>query len=310
MPKDDATLSAASVGSKPLTFGSLFAGIGGFDLGLERAGMRCEWQVEKDEYAASVLAKHWPSVRRWGDVETFPPNDGGSWKVDLICGGVPCQPVSLAGKKKGAADERWMWGEFLRVVAALGPRIVVAENPTSILSNDRGRTFAGILSAIRSAGYGVEWHTVSARDVGAPHRRDRVFVVGRKEPGMGEMPMLRELPLHDTWGARSRLPMPSDRGMEREPIRAQDDLADASGTGLQGAVLEHPGEGLSRPRSRAWRDEDEEVSDAFTGWRPTEPGVCRMAHGVPNRVDRLRCLGNAIVPQVAEVIGRAIVEAA
>jgi DNA (cytosine-5)-methyltransferase 1 len=290
-----------------MTFGSLFAGIGGFDLGLERAGMECRWQVEIDAYASSVLAKHWPRVTRWGDVRTFPPDDGGSWQVDLICGGVPCQPVSLAGKKKGAADERWMWGEFLRVVATLGPSIVVAENPASILSNDRGRAFAGILAAIRSAGYGVEWHTVSARDVGAPHRRDRVFVVGRKEPSVGEVPVLRKLPLHDSRGARSRLPMPADRGVERKSIRAPYDLADPGRTGLQGAVLEHTGEGLPRPRGRAWRDEDEEVSDAFTGWRPTEPGVCRVAHGIPNRVDRLRCLGNAVVPQVAEVIGRAII---
>ena len=309
-PQDTGEPSVASLGSKPLTFGSLFAGIGGFDLGFERSGMVCKWQVEKDDYASAVLAKHWPGVRRWGDVETFPPDDGGSWEVDLICGGVPCQPVSLAGKKKGAADDRWMWGEFLRVVATLCPRIVVAENPASILSNDRGRTFAGILAAIRSAGYGVEWHTVSARDVGAPHRRDRVFVVGRKEPGLGEMPVLRELPLHDSRGTRSRLLLPADRGVGRKPVRAQDDLADAGRTGLQGAVLEHAGEGLPRPRGRAWRDKDEEVSDAFTGWRPTEPGVCRMAHGVPNRVDRLRCVGNSIVPQVAEVIGRAIVEAA
>jgi DNA (cytosine-5)-methyltransferase 1 len=291
-----------------MTFGSLFAGIGGFDLGLERAGMECRWQVEIDDYAGSVLAKHWPTVTRWGDVRTFPPDDGGSWEVDLLCGGVPCQPVSLAGKKRGAADERWMWGEFLRVVATLSPRIVVAENPASILSNDRGRTFAGILAAIQSAGYSVEWHTVSARDVGAPHRRDRVFVVGRKEPSLGKVPVLRALPLHDSRGARPRLPMPADRGVERKPVRAQDDLADAGRTGLQGAVLEHAGEGLPRPRSGTWGNKNAEVSDTFTGWRATEPGVCRVAHGVPHRVDRLRCLGNAVVPQVAEVIGRAIIE--
>lgn len=289
-----------------MTFGSLFAGIGGFDLGLERAGMACRWQVEINAYASGVLAKHWPSVTRWGDVETFPPDDGGSWEVDLICGGVPCQPVSLAGKKKGAADERWMWGEFLRVIATLSPRIVVAENPASILSNDRGRTFAGILAAIQSAGYSVEWHTVSARDVGAPHRRDRVFLVGRKVACVDSVRDVRGLHVHDSRDARLRLPLSANRGLEREPIRNKDDMADSGSEGLQGAVLEHSGERLPRPRSGTWGDKDPEVSNTFTGWRATEPGVCRVAHGVPNRVDRLRCLGNAVVPQVAEVIGRAI----
>lgn len=90
----------------PMTFGSLFAGIGGFDLGLERAGMVCKWQVERDEYASGVLARQWPDVTRWREVETFPPNDGDDWGVDLICAGVPCQPISQAGKRKGKADER------------------------------------------------------------------------------------------------------------------------------------------------------------------------------------------------------------
>lgn len=293
---------------KPLTFGSLFAGIGGFDRGFDRAGMVCKWQVEKDAYASSILAKHWPQARRWGDVETFPPPDGGDWEVDVICGGVPCQPVSLAGKQKGKSDDRWMWGEFLRVVATLSPRIIVAENPSSILSNDRGSTFAGIVAAVRAAGYGVDWATVAARDVGAPHRRDRVFLVGRKDCCVGPVRDVRGLQLHDPRDARLRLPLPADRGVERRPLPSASDLADSCGEGLQGAVLEHSCEGLPGPCSRAWGDEDEEVPETFTGWRPSEPGVCRMAHGVPNRVDRLRCLGNSIVPQVAEVIGRAIVE--
>jgi len=242
-----------------MTFGSLFAGIGGFDLGLERAGMECRWQVEIDQYASGVLAKHWPNVERWNDVRTFPPGDPADWRVDLICAGVPCQPVSHAGKQKGASDERWMWGEALRVVADLCPRFFVAENPIGLLNHDGGRTFHGILRAFASVGYVCEWHVIAASDLGAPHRRERVWLV-----------------------------------------------ADSNGAGLERTVLEHASEGLPRPCSGARRDKEEEVSEAAAGWWEAEPNVGRVAHGVPRRVDRLRCLGNAVVPQVAEVIGRAI----
>jgi DNA (cytosine-5)-methyltransferase 1 len=270
--------------------------------------MECRWQVERNPYAASVLEKHWPNVTRWREVETFPPDTGCDWEVDLICAGVPCQPISLAGKRKGRNDDRWMWGECLRVVAALGPRLFVAENPTGLLSDDRGRTFAGLLAALQAAGYGVDWTTIAAADLGAPHRRERVFLVARKEPGLGEVPVLRELPLHDPRDARTRLLMSRDRGVGNQPVPASPAVADANGEGLQGTVLEHSGEGLPRPCSRAGRDQEQDVSGAAAGWWQTEPKVGRVAHGVPNRVDRLRCLGNAVVPQVAEVIGRAIIE--
>jgi DNA (cytosine-5)-methyltransferase 1 len=336
-----------------MTFGSLFAGIGGFDLGLERAGMDCRWQVEIDAYASNVLAKHWPGVTRWADVRTFPVGDPADWQVDLICAGVPCQPVSHAGKQKGANDERWMWGEALRVVADLCPRFFVAENPIGLLNHDRGRTFHGILRAFASVGYLCEWHVISAADVGAPHRRERVWLVayadgvpctegqsrrtdsGLRSPGEGsperqdqgeagrvaggrstdsgepspvdQVSLLRGLLLHDSLRSRSRLPLPSDRGVGAESVQASDHVADSDGEGLERTVLEHASEGLPRPCSGARRDEEKEVSEAAAGWWEAEPQLGRVAHGVPNRVDRLRCLGNAVVPQVAEVIGRAIV---
>jgi DNA (cytosine-5)-methyltransferase 1 len=273
-----------------MTFGSLFAGIGGFDLGLERAGMECRWQVERNPYAASVLEKHWPNVTRWREVETFPPDTGCDWKVDLICAGVPCQPISQAGKRKGTSDERWMWGECLRVVADLCPRFFVAENPVNILNDDSGRTFAGIVRAIASLGYVCEWHVIRASDVGARHRRARVWIVAysdelRREGGDASATLQGvEKTRHEPAGSGQ------SRGCRRHPVAAATRLGDcirrqreaASGLrGLPGAARIH--------------------------WA-SEPSVGRVAHGVPNRVDRLRCLGNAIVPQVAEVIGRAIVE--
>ena len=292
-----------------MTFGSLFAGIGGFDLGLERAGMECRWQVEIDGYATSVLAKHWPDVTRWGDVRTFPVGNPADWHVDLICAGVPCQPVSHAGKQKGASDERWMWGEALRVVADLSPRFFVAENPIGLLNHDRGRTFYGILRAFASVGYVCEWHVLSAAAVGAPHRRERVWLVAHSD-------------------SFSRTAGQSRRACERVPGEG----AGPQGREDQGQAWAVAGDccadvadanGRGRERKRLTEHGDEQgpsrhIPDGCSSWgrwaRPDvcrkqwaiEPNVGRVAHGVPSRVDRLRCLGNAIVPQVAEVIGRAI----
>jgi DNA (cytosine-5)-methyltransferase 1 len=274
-----------------MTFGSLFAGIGGFDLGLERAGMECRWQVEIDPYASRVLEKHWPGVQRWPDVRTFPVGDPAGWHVDLICAGVPCQPISQAGKRKGKADERWMWGECLRVVADLCPRFFVAENPVNILNDDKGRTFAGLVRAIASVGYVCEWHVIRASDIGAKHRRARVWIVAYTDE-LRRQGRYASTPLQSVEQARDE----SAGSCESRRIRRQTvapstwfgnclrrEREAASGlSGLPGAARVH--------------------------WA-VEPDVGRVAHGLPSRVDRLRCLGNAVVPQVAEVIGRAIIQA-
>lgn len=274
----------------PLTFGSLFAGIGGFDLGLERAGMVCKWQVEKDEYANGVLAKHWPTVRRWREAETFPP-EGDSWGVDLICAGVPCQPISQAGKRKGAADERWLWGECLRIVATIGPKFFVAENPVNLLNDDRGRTFTGIVRAIASLGYVCEWHVIRAADVGARHRRPRVWIVAyadelRRQGGNAPKTLQGVGEARDEL-AGSRQP----RRSRRYPLAAATRFGDCLRRGREAAsgVPGLPG-------------------TARIHWA-AEPGVGRVVDGLPARVDRLRCLGNSVVPQITEVVGRAILEA-
>jgi DNA-cytosine methyltransferase len=184
-----------------MTFGSLFAGIGGFDLGLERAGMACSWQVELDPWCRRVLAKHWPDVRRHDDVKTFPPGslpvrrriDGadrevrepgtgtelahhGPWKVDVICGGFPCQDISNAGSRAGIGGERsGLWSEYVRVIRTLRPRYVVVENVAAILV--RGRGFDRVLGDLAESGYDAEWDCLPAGAFGAPHIRDRCFVV-------------------------------------------------------------------------------------------------------------------------------------
>jgi DNA (cytosine-5)-methyltransferase 1 len=238
---------------KPLTFGSLFAGIGGFDLGLERAGMICKWQVELDDYASRVLAKHWPNVPRHDDVRTFPTAER-DWSVDLICGGFPCQDISGAGTKRGLAGERsGLWREFARIIGFLRPRYVVVENVSALLVRGMG-TVLGDLAAL---GYDSEWHCIPAAAVGAPQFRDRVWIVAHP--------------------SRRGFAWQQERDSQRQIIERRDDI-----------------DRLAVGQRRA---------------RDGKSWLRRADDGIPCRVDRLRCLGNAVVPQVVEFIGRQIIEA-
>lgn len=235
----------------PLSFGSLFAGIGGFDLGFERAGMVCKWQVEIGDYANRVLAKHWPNVRRWLDVRTWPQPD--TERVDVICGGFPCQDISNAGKRAGIDGERsGLWAEFARIIRELRPRIVVVENVAALL----GRGIDRVLGDLADIGYDAEWDVLPACAFGVPQPRHRVFIVAN---------------------SNERVTCEERVQPRRTKLRTGFD----SGTG----------------DSRGW-----------TPWSP-EPSVSRMAFGIPNRLDRVGAIGNAVVPQVAEWIGRRIVKA-
>lgn len=155
-----------------MTFGSLFAGIGGFDLGLERAGMTCEWQVEIDDYATKVLEKHWPHVKRYRDVREVGAHN--LEPVDLICGGFPCQDISDAGHKVGITGQRsGLWGEYARIIRELRPHFVLVENVSALLDRGMGRVL-GDLAGIR---YDAEWRQFSACEFGLSHMRKRVFIL-------------------------------------------------------------------------------------------------------------------------------------
>jgi DNA (cytosine-5)-methyltransferase 1 len=165
-----------------LTFGSLFAGIGGADLGFERAGMTCAWQVEIDAKCRTVLERHWPDVDR--SIVDVRRANGNTRAVDLICGGFPCQDVSVAGKREGLAGERsGLWFQFLRILTELTPRWVVVENVPGLLSSNGGRDFAVILRGLAQLGYGVCWRVLDAQYFGVAQRRRRVFVVGHLGDG-------------------------------------------------------------------------------------------------------------------------------
>jgi DNA-cytosine methyltransferase len=160
-----------------LKFVSLFSGIGGFDLGFERVGMTCAAQVEWDKAASSVLARHWQDVPRYGDVRDVGRSNLPA--ADVLCGGFPCQDVSVAGKRAGLAGKRsGLWFEFLRIAQELAPRTIVIENVPGLLSSNGGRDFAAILHGLVECGYRVCWRVLDAQYFGVPQRRRRVFVVG------------------------------------------------------------------------------------------------------------------------------------
>jgi site-specific DNA-cytosine methylase len=134
--------------------------------------------VEIDPFCQKVLAKHWPNVRRWDDVRTFPPEPTDDWRCDVICGGFPCQDISLAGKGAGLAGERsGLWVQFSRIVCLLRPRFVVVENVSALLIRGLGR----VLGDLAACGYDAEWDCIPAAAVGAPHIRDRVFIVSARD---------------------------------------------------------------------------------------------------------------------------------
>jgi DNA (cytosine-5)-methyltransferase 1 len=289
------------------TFGSLFAGIGGLDLGLERSGWTCKWQVEIDPYCLAVLRKHWPNVPKFSDIRQVTGSE--LEPVDLVAGGFPCQPTSLAGKRRGQADERWLWPEMARVLRVLRPTFVLVENPPGLLSLGFDQVL-GDLAALR---YDAEWNRVSAASVGAPHLRERIFIVG-----------------YDTNTIRCTWKNEKKPTLQRRENAYPDrigDVADASSERLEGTesartifsercalerreVLAHPA-GRSKQSSGSqcnvggFQETILRTSGHSDYWA-IEPDVGRVAHGVPTRVDRLRCLGNAVVPQVAEWVGRRI----
>ncbi len=220
---------------------SLFAGIGGLDLGLDRVGMTCVGQVEINPFCQQVLAKHWPEVPRHDDIHTTVTwwNAAARPAVDVVSGGYPCPGESVAGLRRGAGDERWLWPQMAEVVAAVRPRYVIGEN----VVGHRTRGLGTVLADLRRLGYCPHPGIVRACEMGAPHPRARVF------------------------------------------------------------TLAHPDSQGCHPWGRLGPAGPAPVG---TGRWATEPGVARMDDGIPDRVDRRRALGNAIVPDVGEHIGRLI----
>ena len=338
----------------------LFSGIGGFSLGLERTGgFETVAFCEIEPFPRKVLAKHWPSIPIFNDVRELRGDDVGP--VDVVCGGFPCQPWSGAGKQGGVEDDRDLWPAMLRVIADIRSTWVIGENVRGFVSNPLGLDRS--LSDLEALGYTCRAFVIPACGVGAPHRRDRCWIVAHRDTnGTSEQRDGREVPDLDRHGAATQQgrdnlesradgdgfqqraetvahmprfqPGREDERPERERVGAGGEPVAMANPGIRRLGGQDGGQGeLTRRAETVGTGEDvadadsdngqrwggsvqmgrvgesrEAEENGFTGgtqWLP-EPGVGRVAHGVSQRVDRLKGLGNAVIPQIPEMIGRAI----
>ena len=270
----------------------LFSGIGGFSLGLEWAGMETVAMCEKDKFCRQVLAKHWPDITIHEDIRDL---DGKDYKgsIDVVCGGFPCQPFSVAGKQLGKADDRHLWPEMLRVIKESAPAWVIGENVSGFVR----MALDDVCSDLEGEGYRVQSFVIPACAVEAHHRRDRCWVVAYSDKNDRRRRDSTISQERHTW-------MEHRSGGQGQPLGGSDsDVAYSESERVQ--------------RLRSGREQKpyaygpalvplcEGEGFGSTYWE-TEPDVDRVVDGVPNRVDRIRSLGNAVVPQLVQRIGEMI----
>lgn len=236
---------------------SLFSGIGGIDLAAEWAGFESAIMVERDSYCQQVLRKNFPTTQIFNDVTTFNGLEHRG-EIDLVSAGFPCQPHSYCGSRKASADERDLWGEVVRIVGEVQPRWFLGENVPGLLSSESGRFFGRVVNDLVQMGYRVGWACYGAKDVGAVHRRERVFIVAYSKS------------------------KPSNGGRLAKQLCSESQ------------AQEFRGRTCKRISGGNWREWDTCPILYETRF---EPRVRGKNDGIPHRVDRLKCLGNAVVPQ-------------
>lgn len=287
----EAEMLSNLVESRPLIHLSLFSGIGGLDLAAEWAGFRTAGQCEYADYPAKVLEKHWPDVPLWRDIRTLTKESfyerTGLRTADVISGGFPCQPFSTAGKRRGREDDRYLWPEMVRVIKELRPAWVVGENVAGIIS----LALDDILSDLEAEGYKTRAFLIPACAVGALHQRYRVAIVAHSDC-RGRAGSEAGIPcFNKKWNNT-----PQEQSRRTELYEIVPGSKTFSNTDCRGRKRKRLSGEKGRPRT------------AGGGWWKIEPGVGRVADGISCRVDRLKGLGNAVVPQQFYPIFQAIAE--
>ena len=272
----------------------LFSGIGGFSLGLEACGMTTTAFCERDPYCQSILKKHWPKTPIHTDVRKL---DGKQYQnsIDVVAGGFPCQPFSVAGKRLGSEDDRHLWPEMLRIIRECRPRWVIGENVSGFVK----MALDDVSSDLEGEGYAVRAFVLPAVAVEARHRRDRCFIIAHREDVANPH---GERQLQQSGSEREIGRWSGDSGEEERDVahtigsRGETWLSGQE-QGQEGHSREFNHEGYQRP----WWETGGE-------W-PAESNVCRVVDGIPNRVDRIKSLGNAVVPQLIQAIGELVIAA-
>lgn len=300
---------------------ALFAGAGGGILGGKLLGWRCVCAVERDPYAASVLMDRQNDGTLdpfpvWDDVCTF---DGRPWRscVDVISGGFPCQDISVAGSGAGIDGERsGLWAHMARVVGEVRPRFVLVENSPALTSRGLGR----VLGDLAALGYDAEWGVFGAHHAGAPHERERIWIIAsdahrdrvrdehRRGPGATAEPSDDGVARHDSNAQRARLEGAARQGLPRARRAGVESAGSRGEASLPNA--EGRGQVEAGDAGRTGAQQPFAGSGSEPGWWDAEPGLVRVVHGMAHRVDRIKALGNGQVPAVValawrELTGRA-----
>ena len=320
----------------------LFSGLGGFSLGLERTGhFKTVAFCDNDKYSKLIIDKHWKGTKIYNDVreinkEQF-KKDGIEFP-EIITGGFPCQPFSVAGKKQGTSDDRHLWPEMFRIIKDFAPRWVIGENVKGLTNIQDGVVFETVCTDLEGEGYEVQAFNIPAAGVGAPHRRERIWIVAhakcfneRKSIRGSDETQSRIQEEHrqndSTTRESSRTGSVWRTNNGHEDIVADTESIDSDVRGLGQYQGERSGQGEiggassqddtnsygkrleGFRREHKLRNSEEEEQTSRDGWWSVEPNVGRVANGIRGRVYRLKGLGNSIVPKIAEEIGKAIVEA-
>lgn len=273
--------------------GSLFSGIGGFDLAAQWNGINNLFQVEIDEFCQKVLSKNFPETAKFKDIRNFNAKEYYG-QITILSGGFPCQPFSVAGKQKGAEDERYLWEEMLRVIREIQPKWIVAENVYGLITNQNGMVLNKVFTDLENSGYEIQPFIIPACGKDAPHKRERIWIVANSnsERCNNEQKENRKSLCYE-----KQYNSIEEQKRDFEQCRIEQSNINVTNSDNIGVRYDDRQEQMQLTRS-SWQ----------SNWYEIATKLCRVDDGVSDRVDRLKSLGNAIVPQIAYEIFRNIIE--